>query len=481
MKQKIVYNKSTGRRNLLMFVNEKAIVEERVDAEELKYNEIKAVVHKKDLCLTMAYLMGAETSRTEKIYTKGVSLVVDWIKRSKDAINIRCLCYIRTVLMQSFHKTDNELRFRKKNLTEIDWISPKAIQALKENEINVRAFGDTAAQCVKNLNSLIEENIDKCKFLFPEWLEWDYIRGIFIIPSNVITRIGTEVEKFQKYRKFYPFEIYMHYNDLKAFTMYLRDDEKFLRTLYSVHNKEFDDRSKYVDASEDTKNDIYEFINNSRKTIIVVDCENADAFNFYGTLKGLDDDVISKIDKIILYDDVNTTVGWNYLSKHIDVPIERVNVKRLLRNKSLVDIQLTAGVCKGFYNDKIDSFIIVSSDSDQWGIIESIPEANFYIMVEKKHCSVKLMKALEQKEIKYCAVDDFYSGKAESLKRTVLLDKLKEKLKDTSKKQNASKLTEEIYCECKITASIQERDQFLKRYVQPACAKKKKKKEALVT
>lgn len=457
-----------------MFINEKAIVEKRVDTEELKYNESKAVIHKKDLCLTMAYLMGVESSRTEIVYSKGVSLVIDWIKRSKDVINIRCLCYIRSVLMQSFHKTDNELRYRKKNLTEIKWISPKAIQALEENGFDIQAFGNTAAECVKTLNNLIEENIDKCKYLFPDWLEWDYIRNIFIIPANVINRIGTEVEKYQKHLKFYPFEIYMYYSDLKAFVMYLRDDEKFLRTLYSMHSKEFEDRSKYVDASENIKKDIYEFINNSKKTIIVVDCENADAFNFYGTLKGLDDEVLSKIDKIILYDDVNTSVGWNYLNKHIDIPIEYVNVKRLLRKKSLVDIQLTAGVCKGFYNDNIDSFIIVSSDSDQWGIIESIPEANFYIMVEKKQCSVKLMKALEQKDIKYCAVDDFYSGKAESLKRTVLLDKLNEKLKDPTNKNNASRLTDEIYYECKITATIQERDQFLKRYVQPACSKKKK-------
>ena len=42
-------------------------------------------------------------------------------------------------------------------------------------------------------------------------------------------------------------------------------------------------------------------------------------------------------------------------------------IERIKQNKSLVDIKLTARACQEHYQKQVDSFVIVSSDSDYWG------------------------------------------------------------------------------------------------------------------
>ena len=43
-------------------------------------------------------------------------------------------------------------------------------------------------------------------------------------------------------------------------------------------------------------------------------------------------------------------------------------IERIKQNKSLVDIKLTARACQEHYQKQVDSFVIVSSDSDYWGL-----------------------------------------------------------------------------------------------------------------
>ena len=50
-----------------------------------------------------------------------------------------------------------------------------------------------------------------------------------------------------------------------------------------------------------------------RETAIAVDCENSDPYKLYSVLKGLNQEELAKIEKITLYDDPNTTAGWDWL------------------------------------------------------------------------------------------------------------------------------------------------------------------------
>lgn len=106
---------------------------------------------------------------------------------------------------------------------------------------------------------------------------------------------------------------------------------------------------------------------------------------------------MSKIEKIILYDDYHTSCGWDWLEKFIHIPVFHEEVERVTDRKSLVDIKMTAGVCEAYYKDNIDSFILCSSDSDYWGLISSVKDAHFLVMYEYSKCGQSIKDALTKR------------------------------------------------------------------------------------
>ena len=84
-------------------------------------------------------------------------------------------------------------------------------------------------------------------------------------------------------------------------------------------------------------------------------------------------------------------------------------INRLKEEKSLVDMKLAIGVANEFHENDIDSFVIVSSDSDYWALITSLPKAKFIVMAEKEKCGHDFRVTLEQKGIFYCFMDDFFA------------------------------------------------------------------------
>ena len=72
------------------------------------------------------------------------------------------------------------------------------------------------------------------------------------------------------------------------------------------------------------------------------------------------------------------------------------------------------------YKNDVDSFVIVSSDSDYWGLISSLPDAHFLVMIEREKCGPDMKEALADSGIFYCYLDDFYSGNSEDIKKNAL-------------------------------------------------------------
>ena len=161
--------------------------------------------------------------------------------------------------------------------------------------------------------------------------------------------------------------MYIHWQPAEVGSI-IYSDRKFLKIIYGQHNDSFTDYTKYRDADDETRNNIYNFIDSTEKTAIAVDCENSDPYKLYSVLKGLNQEELAKIEKITLYDDPNTTAGWDWLSKFTQIPVEHIEIDRVTDRKSLVDVRMTASVVTDFYRDGITSFIIVSSDSDFWGL-----------------------------------------------------------------------------------------------------------------
>ena len=420
-------------------------------------------VETKEVVTTIAYMIGVRKSALESSYSEYTE-TLEKLYDDKEATVIRYLCKLRTVLMQKFKRTDTSIRFELKNLTSLDWYDHDNIKQLEKWGFEIIHVNYRAEKYMQDFTRLINENIDKCSRLFYDWINWEYIRDLFFVPKyNNPNVMRDEFTKYMSNIENYPFQMYIHWLPAELGSI-VYSDRKFLKIIYAQHDDIFTDYTKYRDAADETKDNIYNFIDSSTKTAIAVDCENSDVFKLFSVLKGLNQDELSKIEKITLYDDTNTTSGWDWLSQFTHIPVEHIEIERVTNRKSLVDVRMTASVVTDFYRDGITSFIIVSSDSDFWGLIESLPNANFLVMYEYEKCGTAIKSALTQHGIYSCAIDDFCTAGTEELKKAVLFAELEKHL-PTLYGENPLELTHKIYEATRVTATMKEMENFCNRYV----------------
>ncbi len=420
-------------------------------------------VDTKEVVTTIAYMIGVRMSALTVSYGE-CSELIEKLQADKDATTIRYLCKLRTVLMQKFKKTDDLMRYQLKNLHNIEWYDKDNIKQLEKWGFTIIQANYRSEKYMQDFTRLINENIDKCSHLFYDWLNWEYIRDLFFVPKyNKNGVMKVEFNKYMANIEHYPFQMYIHWQPAEVGSI-IYSDRKFLKIIYGQHNDSFTDYTKYRDADDETRNNIYNFIDSTEKTAIAVDCENSDPYKLYSVLKGLNQEELAKIEKITLYDDPNTTAGWDWLSKFTQIPVEHIEIDRVTDRKSLVDVRMTASVVTDFYRDGITSFIIVSSDSDFWGLIESLPKAKFLVMYEYEKCGTAIKNALAQHGIYYCAIDDFCTAGTEELKRAVLFAELEKHLPSLIG-ENPLELTHKIYEATKVTATMKEMENFCNRYV----------------
>ena len=129
-----------------------------------------------------------------------------------------------------------------------------------------------------------------------------------------------------------------------------------------------------------------------------------------------------------------------------------------------MDIRLTARACQEYYENNVDSFIIVSSDSDYWGLISSLPKAQFLVMIEHNKCGPDMKAALANSGIFYCYLDDFYSGDSEELKTSALLQEIRDYM-EKAVQLNAIDMLNDALRSTRIEMTAAERQQFYDKYI----------------
>lgn len=424
----------------------------------------KPTVNKYDIVSVISYMIGVNDEFLDKHPSVQFHDAIQELRKNKDATIIRYLSRLRTTLMLNFKKTDDEILYNLGNIDRIEFYDRNEINKLLMWGIPAVQPSFRADQYSEHFCKLIDENIDKCKVLFPDWVKFEYIRNLFVVPRYTKPEVmKAEFAKYQEHLYEYPFQCYIHWEPDDKGNL-VNSDGRFLNAIYAQNDDYFVDRSKYHDAADHTKESIYDFVRRSERIVFVVDCENSDVYKLYGVLKNLDIEELEKVEKIILYDDYHTSCGWDWLEKFIRIPVEHVEVERVTDRKSLVDIKMTAGVCEAFYSHNIDSFIICSSDSDFWGLISSLPKASFLVLYEYSKCGRDIKEALASRNIYHCSMDDFYTGNAEDLKKKVLLSELKKEAPNIVGK-NGRQIVKTIYERTKISVSASEIDRFYEKYV----------------
>lgn len=414
----------------------------------------------------VAYLIGVPRRIFENEHEAPKMEVYERLDAEQAARIIRHLCVVRTAIERNFRHINNAMRTQYRTVLSMpEYIPEESMNQLSRDGVNfVKKSSRKLAQHIVEINRLISDRLNNCKKYFPLWINWEYIKALFIMPDGM-KEAGTKAaaDLYYSYLSFYPYQMYINWNPYEAGNI-LYNDKKFVTLLYEWNYDRFTEYSKVSDAGSYIKGSIYEFIESSKKVVIVVDCENSDPYKLCATLKNLDFQYTQKINSIILFDDVHTASAWRIMDSFTTIKVEHMMIERVKQNKSLVDIMLTARACQEHYKNDVDSFIIVSSDSDYWGLISSLPEARFLVMIERGHCSPAMKNAMVDAGIFYCYIDDFYSGNAEEIKLSALFKEMYRYI-DQTVQLNVNEMLDSALQATRIEMSVSEKKQFMTRYI----------------
>ena len=416
----------------------------------------------------VAYLIGVPKRFFENEHSSPQMDVYQSMDRDKNARIVRHLCVLRTAIEQNYGRIYRAFQYDLKNLHTLpEYIPQDSIQQLSADGIEVIKANYKPIQYIIDLNNQIANRINNCRQLLPIWLKWEYIRELFIMP-NGSKEAGAKkaADEYYAHRSQYPYQVYMNWPAGEQGNIFY-NDKKFVTLLYEIHEDYFSDMSKVTDASLLTKEGIYRFLEQSKRCAIVVDCENSDPYKLYATLNNLNQNaLLHKIAKIILYDDIHTTSAWDILSEFTEIPVEHEIIERVKENKSLVDIRLTTGTCREFFQNDTDSFILASSDSDYWGLIPAMPEARFLVLIEEDKCSPLIRKAMDDQGITYSYIDDFCTGNSNQIKEQAVLREVQAEL-DEIVNFNIQEVLQNAYINTRADMSTSEKKQFYERYIRP--------------
>lgn len=416
----------------------------------------------------VSYLIGVPKRHFESDSPSPKMEVFTKLEMDKNARIIRHLCILRTAIERNFKRINDECRMGLKSIFTLpEYVPADSIQQLTNDGISIyKKSGTQLSGYIVEINKLISDRINNCKSLFPLWLNWQYIREMFIMPDGLIEEKTKDAAiYYYSHIDYYPYQMYINWPASDKGNI-LYNDKKFVTLLYSWHFEEFTDFGKVSDAGSYFKNNIYDFIADSQQVVVVVDCENVDPYKLSATLRGLSKDSLSKISSIILFDDVHASSGWDLLQQFTSIPVEHIEIERVKENKSLVDMKLALRVSQEFYEKQVDSYVLVSSDSDYWALISSLPKAHFLVMVEHDKCGPDLKNALAEHGIFYCYLDDFYSGDSEDLKQKALFREMAIYLEQAIH-LNLNTMLDEALHATRVNMTPAERKQFYNKHLKP--------------
>ena len=415
------------------------------------------------------------------------------LKLNENANIIKYLCRLRTQFLRNYKNIDDARKYEMRPLEGMtEYLDIDGIKYLRQKGIEVNvANAKSPTVNISYINQYLLDNIDRIKPLIPDWIKFPYIKALFLMSGGYAGHNGSQIKSnFTKLynvifeagkvygiqRSAYPYQMYISwpiaFRESDGNILY--NDLKFLKMLYAANGDRFEASRYVVDAKADTKEDIYEFLDDAVNVAIFVDCENVDPYAFGATILNLDEGALSKIKKIVLYDDVNTSTAWDYIMDIIAIPVVKKDIERVLGNKSLVDITMTVGVCEEYYRYDMESIILASSDSDFWGLIKQLPGARFLVLNEFRKTSGAIIEQLDKYNIKHCYMSDFAQDSIQKFKSDVLYLGLAERIKHFNETGNfgtlnVSELLQELFYDANINGADsqikKEKDAFYSKYL----------------
>ena len=434
---------------------------------------------KREIVSRIAFLIGIEdryfgVGQSENMNPQFYRSVFDEMNQDKEARIVRNLCRLRTRLQRNFKAIFTEMNSDIKNLDSIpDLVPQDALKSLENDGIQFVRARRRLDEYIVDVHNYLLPHVPNCQKFLPEWIKWPYVRNLFFInKGNTIEGNKEAARSYSEYRDLYPYQAFINWIPDESDGNILRDDAKFLPILYERNRDRFYDMSKVTEAGDAALTDPEDFFARAGRVIIAVDCENADPCKVIGIMKDLDaKGMIDKVAKILLVDDEHTSSQWRALRRNENLPLEYYLTDRVKDEKSAVDVALTIKFYREIAESKaaenpIDSAIIISSDCDFWPLIELTPEIKFLVMLEYDNCSQAYYQRLQNNDIPFFYIDEFFmSGNIELKTEIVLQEVINEIEENHLSKLNLFSVINRALSKLDLKMNEAEITQFLEKYI----------------
>lgn len=439
----------------------------------------------------VAYLLGVELRHFENDHEPPKLNIYEQLQTNPKAHIIRNLCILRTAMIQKHKDIVYAFRIEGKNIGTIPNLIPsRSVMELHEDGVQMYMGKPHVDEYLIRINQELSNRIHAVADLFPEWVKWEYLKPLFLMPNGTkSTGIWSAREIYNADRNRYPYQCWLNWEAVSTGLAHrgniLYTDEKFLRILYERNEDYFGNLSLVRDAGDRTMRNLSGLLNECSRCVVVVDCENSDAVKLAAALSSLPRSELRKIGKVLLFDSEYTTPEWSKLvdrrmnvlreSAHYEkdedwMCVEHMIVPRLNQSKSQVDMTLAVRTSREVYAGGADAVILVSSDSDYWAMIRQLEGVRFLVMLESKKTGLAIMDMLTIHNIPYCFLDDFCTGASYKIKSETLVDEIQSRVNAVLRGEakcamNMRTLLDTCLKESWIEMTAREKEAFYDRYL----------------
>ena len=141
----------------------------------------------------VAYLIGVPKRIFDNEHEAPKIDIYDRLEADKTARIIRHLCIIRTAIERNFKYINDRMRFEYSSIINMpEYVPQESLNQLSADGINfIKKSSTKLCHHIIEINKLISDRINNCKKLFPLWINWQYVKNLFIMPEG-LSEAGTK-------------------------------------------------------------------------------------------------------------------------------------------------------------------------------------------------------------------------------------------------------------------------------------------------
>ena len=156
---------------------------------------------KYDIISRVAYLIGVPKRIFDNENETPKLEIYKSLDLQKKARIIRNLCILRTQLERNFLKICHGIQRDNRTMVGMsEYLPMECFQALSEDGIDIYQHMSEPTPFLIHINTNIKDRINNCRDIFPQWINWNYLSKIFIMPNGTAEGGTKKAAELQEYR-----------------------------------------------------------------------------------------------------------------------------------------------------------------------------------------------------------------------------------------------------------------------------------------